>query len=162
WFDDVMASYAPEGGGVGPHFDEYDVFLVQGAGRRRWRISRQRDLDLVRDAPLKILRRFRPEQEWVLEAGDALYLPPRYAHDGVAVDGPCITLSVGFRAFTAQELAGGFLDFLREGLQIDGRCAAPQRRPASHPARIDDPIVRSARACIARVRWSARDVEHFL
>ncbi len=74
--DDVMVSYAPAGGGVGPHFDNYDVFLLQGEGRRRWRVSRQRDLELVAGAPLKILRRFRPAREWVVDPGDLLYLPP--------------------------------------------------------------------------------------
>ena len=82
--DDLMVSYAPDGGGVGPHFDSYDVFLLQGMGRRYWQISAQRDKSLVVDAPIKILREFRPEQEWVLEPGDMLYLPPGYAHNGVA------------------------------------------------------------------------------
>ena len=82
--DDVMVSYASDGGGVGPHFDSYDVFLLQAHGRRRWRIGRQKDLALVPNLPLKILRNFEPEQEFELDAGDMLYLPPRYAHDGVA------------------------------------------------------------------------------
>jgi 50S ribosomal protein L16 3-hydroxylase len=74
--DDVMVSYAVRGGGVGPHFDSYDVFLLQGPGRRRWSVGRQRDRQLDPKAPLKILRNFRPEKEWLLEAGDMLYLPP--------------------------------------------------------------------------------------
>ena len=135
--DDVMASYAPPGGGVGPHFDHYDVFLVQGAGRRRWRISRQRDLALVAGAPLRILRRFRAAREWILETGDVLYLPPRCAHDGVAID-DCITYSVGFRAPRAQELAAGFLDDLQERIRLPGIYEDPGLRPAAHPARLDD------------------------
>src|SRR5205823_11365489 len=83
--DDLMASYATDGGGVGPHFDSYDVFLLQAQGRRRWSIGRQRDLRLQPDVPLKILAQFEPEQTFILEPGDMLYLPPRYAHDGVAV-----------------------------------------------------------------------------
>jgi 50S ribosomal protein L16 3-hydroxylase len=83
--DDLMVSYATDGGGVGPHFDSYDVFLLQAQGRRRWRIGRQKDLELRDDVPLKILANFEPEEEHVLEPGDMLYLPPRYAHDGVAV-----------------------------------------------------------------------------
>src|SRR6185369_3583435 len=79
--DDLMISYASDTGGVGPHFDSYDVFLLQAQGRRRWRIGRQRDLTLRVDVPLKILARFEPEAEHVLEPGDLLYLPPRYAHD---------------------------------------------------------------------------------
>ncbi|MDB5850999.1 MAG: cupin [Rhodoferax sp.] len=95
--DDLMVSYASDGGGVGPHFDSYDVFLLQAHGRRRWRIGRQKDLSLVEGAPLKILAQFEPEEEFVLEPGDMLYLPPRYAHDGVA-EGECMTYSIGFRA----------------------------------------------------------------
>ena len=95
--DDLMVSYAPEGGGVGPHFDSYDVFLLQGPGRRLWQISAQQDKRLVEDAPLKILRDFRPEQEWILEPGDMLYLPPGYAHNGIAKE-PCMTYSIGFQS----------------------------------------------------------------
>src|SRR5262245_41007250 len=79
--DDVMVSYAATRGGVGPHFDSYDVFLLQGPGRRRWSIGRVQDSELEPGAPLKILRRFEPENEWLLEPGDMLYLPPGWAHD---------------------------------------------------------------------------------
>lgn len=109
--DDLMVSYATDGGGVGPHFDSYDVFLLQAQGRRRWRIGRQRDLALREGTPLKILRRFEPRQEWVLEAGDMLYLPPHYAHDGVA-EGECQTYSIGFRAPARGELAQELLQRL--------------------------------------------------
>ena len=102
--DDVMISYATDGGGVGPHFDSYDVFLLQAQGQRRWRIGPQRDLRLREDLPLKILSHFKPEAEWVLEPGDLLYLPPRYAHDGIAI-GECMTWSIGFRAPLQDELA---------------------------------------------------------
>lgn len=95
--DDVMISYASDGGGVGPHFDSYDVFLLQAHGRRRWRIGRQKNLTLRDDVPLKILADFTPEEEYVLEPGDMLYLPPGWAHDGIAEGGDCMTYSVGFR-----------------------------------------------------------------
>ena len=95
--DDLMASYATDGGGVGAHADNYDVFLLQAQGRRRWRISTQRDLALKSGMPLKILARFRPTAQWTLEAGDMLYLPPDHAHEGVAIDA-CTTYSIGFRA----------------------------------------------------------------
>ncbi len=111
--DDVMVSYASDGGGVGPHFDSYDVFLLQAHGQRRWRIGRQKNLDLQPGMPLKILANFEPEQEFVLEAGDMLYLPPRYAHDGVAL-GECMTYSIGFRAPSAGELAQEILQRLAE------------------------------------------------
>jgi len=107
--DDLMISWASDGGGVGPHFDSYDVFLLQASGKRHWRIGRQKDLSLQADVPLKILTHFVPEEEHVLEAGDMLYLPPRWAHDGVAVGEGCMTYSVGFRvpqrASLAAELA---------------------------------------------------------
>ena len=95
--DDLMLSFATDGGGVGPHFDSYDVFLLQVHGRRRWRIGRLTDPALQPDVPLKILANFQAEQEWLLEPGDMLYLPPRWAHDGVA-EGECMTCSIGFRA----------------------------------------------------------------
>jgi len=102
--DDLMISWASDGGGVGPHFDSYDVFLLQAHGRRRWRIGRQKDLALREGMPLKILANFEPEEEYVLEPGDMLYLPPRYAHDGIA-EGECQTYSIGFRSPARGELA---------------------------------------------------------
>src|SRR6185369_12183449 len=82
--DDLMISWASDGGGVGPHFDSYDVFLLQVQGRRTWRIGWLRDPELVEGLPLKILSNFEPEETWTLEPGDMLYLPPLWAHDGVA------------------------------------------------------------------------------
>ncbi|HEY1393779.1 MAG TPA: cupin domain-containing protein [Methylibium sp.] len=113
--DDLMISYASDGGGVGPHFDSYDVFLLQVQGRRRWRIGRLGDPQLLPDVPLKILSNFEAEEEWLLEPGDMLYLPPRWAHDGVA-EGECMTCSIGFRAPSRQELAREFLIRLAESL----------------------------------------------
>ena len=102
--DDLMISYAADGGGVGPHFDSYDVFLLQAHGQRRWRIGRQKDLSLQPGVPLKILQNFEPEEEFVLNPGDMLYLPPKYAHDGIA-EGECMTWSIGFRSPQQGELA---------------------------------------------------------
>lgn len=159
--DDVMVSYAAPGGGVGPHFDSYDVFLVQGAGERRWRIGSQPDLALVPDLPLKILERFEPEQEWTVQPGDLLYLPPHYAHDGIAV-GECITYSVGFRAPAAGELATAFLDFLQDRLEVDGRYADPDVTPTRAPGRLPGRIVDYAARITDRLRWSRTDVERFV
>jgi 50S ribosomal protein L16 3-hydroxylase len=134
--DDVMISYATEGGGVGPHFDSYDVFLLQAHGQRRWRIGRQKDLSLVPDMPLKILANFKPEYDWVLEPGDMLYLPPRYAHDGVAL-GECMTYSVGFRVPQTGDLARELLVRLSEGAEESIGCDLYKDadQPAvSHPA----------------------------
>ena len=102
--DDLMLSYASDGGGVGPHVDSYDVFLLQAQGRRRWRVGRVRSPEFAPDAPLKILANFEPEDEWLLESGDMLYLPPGWAHDGVA-EGECTTCSIGFRAAGRDEIA---------------------------------------------------------
>jgi 50S ribosomal protein L16 3-hydroxylase len=159
--DDVMVSYAVRGGGVGPHFDSYDVFLLQGPGRRRWSVGRQRDRQLDPKAPLKILRNFRPEKEWLLEPGDMLYLPPGWAHEGVALE-PGFTYSIGFRAPSHQEVAREFLAFLQERVALDGlyadRGAGPARRAAEIPKR----MVQQAAVVAGRIRWRTRDVARFL
>jgi 50S ribosomal protein L16 3-hydroxylase len=160
--DDLMASYAAPGGGVGPHFDSYDVFLLQGRGRRRWRISRQRDLHLDARAPLKVLRRFRADEEWVLGPGDMLYLPPGIAHEGTALES-CLTYSIGFRAPSTHELAAGFLGFLGDRLDLpERRYADPDLRPSRRPAAIDEALVDRCAAMLAAVRWTRADVEMFL
>ncbi len=159
--DDLMVSYAVEGGGVGPHFDSYDVFLLQGFGRRRWRYGRQDDLSLRPGLPVKILRRFTPQHDEVLAPGDLLYLPPAYAHDGVAVDA-CTTYSIGFRAAAHTELAQAFLDFLRDRIDLPGRYADPDLRPAREPARIGATMQRRVGRALAAVRWDRATVERFL
>jgi 50S ribosomal protein L16 3-hydroxylase len=125
--DDLMISWASDGGGVGPHFDSYDVFLLQAQGRRLWRIGRQKDLSLREDVPLKILARFEPQEEWVLEPGDMLYLPPGYAHDGIA-QGECQTCSIGFRSPARGELARELLQRMAEDA-ADGAGDAIYRDP---------------------------------
>jgi len=158
--DDVMASYAVPGGGVGPHVDSYDVFLVQGRGRRRWRISRQRDLALVPGIDLRILERFEPEREWVLEAGDVLYLPPGVAHEGVALD-ECMTWSVGFRAPSDHELVAAFLDYLHEKLEPAGRYADPGTRAVRHPGEVPEALEDHVGQVLSGIRWTRRDVRSF-
>ena len=116
--DDLMISFATEGGGVGPHFDSYDVFLLQAQGQRKWRIGRQKKYELQEGVPLKILKDFKPEAEFVLNPGDMLYLPPGYAHDGVAV-GECMTYSIGFRVPRSAELASELLMGLSEEMTED-------------------------------------------
>ncbi len=159
--DDLMVSYAPEGGGVGPHFDSYDVFLLQGTGRRRWQISAQQDKRFVEGAPLRILRDFRSEQEWVLEPGDMLYLPPGYAHNGVAID-PCMTYSVGFRAPSYQELATQFLVYLQDHVVMEGMYSDPDLRVPPHPGRINRDILDKVDATLNRIKWNRQDVKHFM
>jgi 50S ribosomal protein L16 3-hydroxylase len=175
--DDLMVSWASDGGGVGPHLDAYDVFLVQAQGRRRWRIGPLRtgqDAGFVPGAPLKLLHRFEPDQEWVLEPGDLLYLPPRWGHDGVAVGGDCMTCSVGFRAPSQGELASDLMarlaDELAEALSAErGASAEPGGRryrdagqpPTSTPAAVPAALLDFARQAVQRAldddpRWLAR------
>ena len=159
--DDLMISYAVDGGGVGPHFDSYDVFLLQAHGRRRWRISSQRDRTLVSSAPLKILSAFKAQDEHVLEPGDMLYLPPGCAHEGVAL-GECMTYSIGFRAPSATELARGMLEHLADTVQRDGFYADPHLLPARQPAHLDDAYVRQAARLIGSLAPTHAQIETFL
>jgi 50S ribosomal protein L16 3-hydroxylase len=158
--DDVMVSYAVPGGGVGPHVDSYDVFLVQGRGRRRWRISRQDDAAFVPGLDLRILARFRPEHEFVLEAGDMLYVPPGVAHWGVA-ETECLTWSIGFRAPGDEELVAAFLDFLRDRPGPGGRYADAGEAPARHPGRIPARLVRHIERSVEAITWTPADVRTF-
>lgn len=150
--DDVMISFATDQGGVGPHFDSYDVFLLQVQGQRRWRISQQKDLTLRDDAPLKILRKFKAEETWVLNPGDMLYLPPQCAHEGVAV-GECMTYSIGFKAYGPQALAQALLPRLAD--MQEALSAAlyrdPQQVAVSHPAQIPEQLKQFAQQAMAKV-----------
>ena len=153
--DDLMVSYAGDGGGVGAHFDSYDVFLLQTAGQRRWRIGRQKDLSLRDGMPLKILANFEPEQEFLLEPGDMLYLPPRYAHEGVAVGGDCITCSIGFRAPRRDEIAQDMLQRLADEAvdeEVDSKLYADAGEPATdEPGRIPSGLQDFAHASVMRL-----------
>ena len=158
--DDLMVSFAVPGGGVGPHVDSYDVFIIQGLGRRRWQVSRQRDLDFVPGLDLRILARFEPEWDWVLEPGDMLYLPPDVAHHGTALE-DSMNWSVGFRAPTDQELATGFLDHLAERACLDGRYADPGPAPVRCAGDIPESYVRHMAAAMERLRWDDAVVREF-
>ena len=159
--DDLMVSYATDGGGVGPHVDSYDVFLLQASGRRRWRISRQRNLTLVPDAPLKLLADFQPGEEFLLEPGDMLYLPPGVAHDGTA-EGECLTYSVGFRAPTYQELLEPWFADFAESASLPGRYADRGLRPNARPAAMPEGMVRQVHDALTRQRPGQRDTRRFL
>ena len=158
--DDLMISWASDGGGVGPHFDSYDVFLLQAHGRRRWRIGRTRDASLDPNAPLKILRRFVPEQELVLDAGDMLYLPPQWAHDGVAVGPNCMTYSIGMRAPQRGELAAELVARLADSLDDTTLYRDPRqpaaRRPAAIPAELQTFATAAVRSLIAETGATER------
>jgi 50S ribosomal protein L16 3-hydroxylase len=147
--DDIMVSYAEDGGGVGAHIDQYDVFLIQGLGERHWAISTDPTAprDFRPDVELKQLVQFTPTHEWLLGPGDLLYLPPGVPHDGIAVGAQCMTLSVGMRAPSAAELTGDLADYLAERLPDDRRYADPDLSPATRSGEID-------RATLRRLRQS--------
>ena len=165
--DDLMISYATDGGGVGPHFDSYDVFLLQVHGKRRWRIGAQSDLSLQPGLPLKVLQHFEPEEEWVLEPGDMLYLPPHIAHDGVA-QGECMTCSIGFRAPSTNELASQFLYYLAERGDAQRSPSEPalyrdpQQPAVARPAELPAALVDRVGAILAKIDWSDKDISAFL
>lgn len=159
--DDLMVSFAPTGGGVGPHFDSYDVFLIQGQGRRRWEISAQDDLEIMEGAPLRILKHFQPEQSWELEPGDMLYLPPQYAHNGVALT-DCMTWSVGFRVPTAADMVGHFLNYLHDHLQPVGLYRDPDMQRQRHPAEIPTTMLNQVATMLKAIRWNRELITDFL
>ena len=163
--DDLMVSYAADGGGVGPHDDLYDVFLLQGPGQRRWQVSRQRDRTLDPNAAVKVLRSFVPEHEWLLEPGDMLYLPPGVAHRGVAV-GPCFTYSIGFLAPTHAELVQNFLEYLGAtlGARIapDARYRDPNLRATARPQEISAAMLAAVADVLGGIRIPRAAFSDFL
>lgn len=150
--DDIMISYAPPGGSVGPHVDQYDVFLLQGSGERRWQLGGKVDDDapILDGIDLRILERFAVEDgdDWVLEPGDLLYLPPAWAHHGVSQSDDCLTLSVGFRAPSADEAITSFADYLGEQLPASLRYSDAGMAPPADPAELDDTAVQRMRRLI--------------
>lgn len=159
--DDLMVSYATDGGGVGPHVDNYDVFLIQGMGSRHWRYGKQKDKTLIEDLPVRILKQFQPSREALLAPGDMLYLPPEWAHDGIAV-GECMTFSVGFRAAPAQELGEQFLTFLQDRLNLPGRYHDPDLRRQKHVAEIGPAMIGQVEKMLSAIRWNRDTVRDFL
>lgn len=159
--DDLMISYATETGGVGAHFDSYDVFLLQAHGHRRWRIGAQTDLTLVEGMPLKILKNFQAEEEFILAPGDMLYLPPQYAHEGVAMD-ECMTYSIGFRAPSYQELGEAFLESMIDTIDLPGRYADSDLKLPKHRAEISNAMLARVTAELNKVRFTQEDIALFL
>jgi 50S ribosomal protein L16 3-hydroxylase len=148
--DDIMVSYAADQGSVGPHVDDYDVFLIQVQGRRRWRIDSRPEpaREILPDLDLRILSRFEADRDWLLAPGDLLYLPPGVPHWGVA-EGPCLTWSVGFRAPAFAEITAGWLAHAAERFSPPGRWRdPPDLAPAADPAELDEAVVRGMAAAI--------------
>jgi len=149
--DDLMLSWASDGGGVGPHLDSYDVFLIQLQGRRRWRVGRVPDKTLVDGMPLKILQHFEPQHDWLLEPGDMLYLPPNWGHDGIA-DGECMTGSVGFRAPSDDGLARELLQRLAQSDEVEGRLYRdPKQSATATPAAVPAALQEFARDALEQL-----------
>ena len=148
--DDVMVSLAADEGGVGPHFDQYDVFLIQGLGRRRWQVGAlcNAETALMPHDDLRLLAEFEATQEWLLEPGDILYVPPGIAHNGVAVGDDCMTYSIGFRAPSRAELIGHYIDDLLDALAEDDRYADPGLTAQQNPGEISAKAIAALHAMV--------------
>lgn len=158
--DDVMVSYAPENGGVGAHIDNYDVFLLQGLGHRRWQIMHEPVYDevLIPDLDVSILQHFRPDEDWVLAPGDMLYLPPRIAHKGVALN-DCMTLSIGFRAPSHSEILSGFLGYAAEHCDPLARYSDPDLTLQANPGEITPEAMNRVKDVIRNVLLDDKMIE---
>jgi 50S ribosomal protein L16 3-hydroxylase len=155
--DDLMVSVAGPGGSVGPHVDQYDVFLLQATGSRRWEIAESSGSGLLPDCELNVLQHFEPQQSWLLGPGDMLYLPPGYAHHGIALapdtgspeatstQTVCMTWSVGMRAPSAADLLQALGEWLAESADEGGRYRDPDLEPARRTGEIDRNALRRAR-----------------
>lgn len=159
--DDLMVSFATDGGGVGPHVDSYDVFLLQAFGRRRWRLSRQKNLRTKPSSPINVVEGFRASSEWVLDAGDMLYLPPGIAHEGTAI-GDCMTYSIGFRAPSYQQLLEPWCADYVEHETARGRYADSGGAATSHPAALPQQMARHIHTELVRRKPRPSDTERFL
>ncbi|MDN3646837.1 cupin domain-containing protein [Pontixanthobacter aestiaquae] len=148
--DDVMVSFAADGGGVGAHFDQYDVFLIQGAGKRRWQVGGMCGgaSKLLPHGDLRLLADFTPTQEWVLEPGDMLYVPPGIAHNGIAEGEDCMTYSVGFRAPSRGDLIGGWMDDLLGEMVEDDRYSDQDLVPQGNPGEIAPEAIEQLHAMV--------------
>ena len=141
--DDLMVSYACYGGGVGPHFDQYDVFLVQTHGQREWQVGHQytEDAPMEENLPVKILKDFQPKDRWLLDAGDILYLPPGFGHNGIAKEDGCITCSVGFRAPSHTEILREYTDYIGDQLTEADRYSDPTLVAQNNTGEISDTAI---------------------
>jgi 50S ribosomal protein L16 3-hydroxylase len=160
--DDLMVSVASDGGGVGPHLDSYDVFLLQASGQRHWRWGKTKDQQLQADQPVKLLAHFTGGETAVLDPGDMLYLPAGWAHEGIA-QGPCMTYSIGFRASTQREIVGEFLARAADNIPQAGRQVRdPARAPTTKPAKIPQEIASDYETLIRRYQPSRRQIKQFV
>jgi len=150
--DDLMISYSGDKGGVGPHYDNYDVFLVQVSGRRQWEVGGVYDESSPRrpDTPVKILTEWEPDCRWILEPGDLLYVPPRVGHSGIAVGEDCMTCSVGFRAPSHRDILLDFSEYIGEELNEEVRYADPDLVPQANPGQITPEAVKKVQKILTQ------------
>lgn len=160
--DDLMVSYAAKGGSVGAHVDSYDVFLLQGAGKREWQIGEQARYQFLENAPIKVLPSFAAEQTFILEAGDMLYLPPNVAHHGIALDDDCMTYSIGFRAPNTEEVIPAFLHYLEGKSYKHQTYTDADLSVQAQPAAVSDDMVRKVSAAMQELTWDDADIAQFL
>ncbi|WP_415888021.1 JmjC domain-containing protein [Neptuniibacter sp. QD37_6] len=148
--DDLMISYAADGGGVGPHYDNYDVFLIQASGTRRWEVGGIYGEDSPRrpDVPVMILPEWEPEHIWDLQPGDMLYVPPRVGHNGFAIGNDCMTYSVGFRAPSHQEMMSGFTDYLSDITKAEDRYSDSDLALQANPGEITDQALERVKSAL--------------
>ena len=159
--DDLMISYAATGGSVGPHVDQYDVFLLQAEGKRRWQIARSFEPDLLEDCPLNVLNQFNPELEWVLEPGDLLYLPPNVAHHGVALE-PGMTWSIGSRAPSTADLLQGLGEWLAFSDHQGGRYTDPDLQAVTRAGEINPEALQNLRKLMLSGIDGNRNLDNYL
>ncbi len=147
--DDLMISYAVDGGSVGPHYDQYDVFLLQAEGQREWRIGQMcsDDSPILKGPKIRVLQQFDETERWTLNPGDMLYLPPQLAHYGIA-QGECMTYSIGFRAPSQAELAQAAMDDILASASEDQRYTDAGIRPTQTPGLIDQDAIARLRALL--------------
>ncbi len=147
--DDIMASYAPENGSVGPHYDYYDVFLLQAKGKRRWFTGQHCDetSKTLKNTPLRILDEFETENDWVLEPGDMLYLPPQVAHHGISM-GDCITLSIGLRSPTHEQILSSFADYICSTTIKEQHLDDPNLKNQSNPGEMNADVINQLKEVI--------------
>lgn len=158
--DDVMVSYASPGGTVGPHYDSYDVFLLQGAGVRQWQVGRPRSLDLMPNQEIRILKSFVPDGTCQVRTGDMLYIPPKFSHHGVAIE-PCLTYSIGFHSPSYDHIKSEFLHYLDQEIELPGLFTDPKRRETKTPGLIPSDLLQSIEQKISKISWSPMDILKF-
>ena len=161
--DDLMLSYAVEGGSVGPHIDDYDVFLIQTSGERKWRIDSREDYnkETLKECSLSILKHFNSDCDWVLKPGDLLYLPPNMPHYGIAQDNNCMTLSVGFRAPSQRELIYNWVDSIANSSEFNQRYRDKEREFQHHSGEITKKDIEALSKIIQEGLDSKKDILSF-